>query len=77
MGIYHRRVYRLVLGTYPVIRLRHMKLPLLVIYRDPKASWDKGVKEYILEEIKKEGFKHFVETELSLEEYIEQLMEHL
>ena len=54
-----------------------MKLPMIIIYRDPKAYWDKGVKEYILNEIKKESFDKFVETEISLEEYIEQLMEYL
>tara|TARA_R110000824_G_scaffold76703_1_gene194300 strand:+ start:985 stop:1167 length:183 start_codon:yes stop_codon:yes gene_type:complete len=60
-----------------MINLRHMKLPMVLIYRDPKSTWDKGVKEYILEEIKKDQFQHFVETEISLEEYIEQLMEYL
>jgi len=77
LGIYYRRIYRLVLGSHKMINLRHMKLPMVLIYRDPKRTWDKGVKEYILEEIKKDQFQHFVETEISLEEYIEQLMEYL
>jgi hypothetical protein len=41
--------------------LRHRKLPFIVVYNDPKKSWDKTSKNKLLEEIKKDGFDNFVE----------------
>ena len=42
------------------VKLRHEKFPLVIIYRDPKASWDEFVKGKVLEEIKEKGFDDFV-----------------
>ena len=39
--------------------LRHKQLPLIVVYSDPKESWD-NAKERLMEEIKKNGFDSFV-----------------
>ena len=39
--------------------LRHMKFPLVVVFKDPKDNWDKIVKNCLLEEIKKDGFDNF------------------
>ena len=39
--------------------LRHKQLPLIVVYSDPKESWD-NAKERLMEEIKKNGFDNFV-----------------
>jgi hypothetical protein len=41
--------------------LRHRNLPFIVVYNDPKKSWDKTSKNKLLEEIKKDGFDNFVE----------------
>ena len=41
--------------------LRHKRLPFIVVYNDPKKSWDNASKEILLEEIKKDGFDSFVE----------------
>ena len=41
--------------------LRHRNLPFIVVYNDPKKSWDKTSKNKLLEEIKKDGFDKFVE----------------
>ena len=41
--------------------LRHKRLPFIVVYNDPKKSWDKASKEILLEEIRKDGFDSFVE----------------
>jgi len=40
--------------------LRHKRLPLIIIYRDPKDSWDEFVEEIVLEEIKESGFRDYV-----------------
>ena len=60
-----------------MVYLRHRKLPLMVVYRDPKKSWDKGIEDYLLKELKKDGFKNFVETEISMEEFLEGLLVHI
>jgi hypothetical protein len=41
--------------------LRHKKLPFIMVYSDPKKSWDSVSKEVLIEEIKKDGFDSFVE----------------
>ena len=41
--------------------LRHKRLPFILVYNDPKKSWDSASKEMLLEEIKKDGFDSFVE----------------
>jgi len=41
------------------VTLRHKMLPLVIMYKDPKESWDKIVEERILEEIRKDGFDKF------------------
>lgn len=41
--------------------LRHKRLPFIMVYSDPKRSWDKASKEMLLEEIRKDGFDSFVE----------------
>ena len=41
--------------------LRHKRLPFIVVYNDPKKSWDKASKEILLEEIRKDGFDSFTE----------------
>ena len=41
--------------------LRHKRLPFMMVYSDPKKSWDKTSKEMLLEEIRKDGFDSFVE----------------
>ena len=41
--------------------LRHKKFPFIMVYSDPKKSWDSVSKEMLLEEIKKDGFDSFVE----------------
>ena len=41
--------------------LRHKKLPFIMVYSDPKKSWDKASKEMLLEEIRKDGFDSFTE----------------
>ena len=40
--------------------LRHKQLPLIVVYSDPKESWD-NAKERLMEEIEKDGFDSFVD----------------
>ena len=39
--------------------LRHKQLPLIMVYSDPKESWD-NAKERLMEEIEKNGFDNFV-----------------
>jgi len=39
--------------------LRHMKFPLVIIFKDPKKNWDKIVKECLLEDIKENDFGSF------------------
>ena len=39
--------------------LRHKQLPFIMVYSDPKESWDNS-KERLMEEIKKNGFDNFV-----------------
>ena len=41
------------------ITLRHKMFPLVIMFKDPRESWDKIVKERILEEIRKDGFDKF------------------
>jgi hypothetical protein len=41
--------------------LRHKKLPFIMVYSDPKKSWDSVSKRVLLEEIRKDGFNSFVE----------------
>ena len=45
------------------VRLRHKRFPFVMIYNDPKESWDDFVGEKILEEIKENGFDNFVVTD--------------
>ena len=59
------------------VYLRHKKLPLAIIYRDPKKTWDKGIKKFFLEEMKKDSFKNFAESDVSMEEYLEEMMGHI
>ena len=40
--------------------MRHKKFPLVIIYRDPKDSWDEFVEEMVLEELKEDGFRDYV-----------------
>jgi hypothetical protein len=42
------------------ITLRHKKLPLIIVYRDPQEAWDEFVKEMVLKEIKENGFRDYV-----------------
>ena len=41
--------------------LRHQKFPFIVMYSDPKKSWDNVSKKMLLEEMEKDGFDNFVE----------------
>lgn len=41
--------------------LRHKKFPFIMVYSDPKVSWDETSKEILLEEIRQDGFDNFVE----------------
>ena len=43
----------------------------MLVYRDPKESWDKNISDLILEELKKDGFKDFIESEITMEEFLE------
>ena len=45
--------------------LRHKRLPFIMVYSDPKKSWDDVVKKKLLKEIEKSAFNSFVE-ELSV-----------
>ena len=45
------------------VSLRHKRFPFVMIYRDPKESWDDVVGEKILEEIRENGFNNFVTIE--------------
>ena len=45
------------------VSLRHKRFPFIMIYRDPKESWDDVVEEKILEEIRENGFDNFVVTD--------------
>ena len=49
----------------------------MVIYRDPKKSWDSGVAKFLLEEIKEQGFNNFVKTDPTMEEVLEKLLEYI
>jgi len=42
------------------VKLRHKRFPLVIVYQDPKESWDDLVEERVLEEIKESGFDNFV-----------------
>ena len=41
--------------------LRHRSLPFIMVYTDPKKSWDNVSKKRLLEEIKEEEFDDFIE----------------
>tara|TARA_R100001244_G_C5078292_1_gene113191 strand:+ start:309 stop:512 length:204 start_codon:yes stop_codon:yes gene_type:complete len=41
--------------------LRHKKLPFIMVYNDPKKSWNKVSKTMLLKEMEKDGFDNFVE----------------
>ena len=41
--------------------LRHKQLPFIMVYHDPKKSWDSTCKKKLLEEIEKDGFDNFVD----------------
>ena len=41
--------------------LRHKKFPFIMVYSDPKKSWDSVSREMLLAEIKRDGFDNFVE----------------
>ena len=43
------------------IILRHKQFPFIMVYSDPKKSWDSVTKERLLEEIKEDGFDNFVD----------------
>ena len=45
--------------------LRHKKFPFIMVYSDPKDSWDSNVEKMLLEEIGDSKFDNFVE-ELSV-----------
>jgi hypothetical protein len=47
-------------GKQKSVILRHKKFPLVIIYRDPKDSWDEFVEEMVLEELKEDGFRDYV-----------------
>ena len=47
-------------GKQKSVILRHKRFPLIIIYRDPKDSWDEFVEEIVLEEIKESGFRDYV-----------------
>ena len=56
--------------------LRHKSLPFIMVYSDPKKSWDKASKKRLLEEIKKDEFDDFVE-ELSIPPLFHKLFNHI
>ena len=39
--------------------LRHKKFPLVMMYKDPKKSWNSISKKFLLKEMEKEGFDNF------------------
>ena len=41
--------------------LRHKRFPFIIIYNDPKESWDSCAKKILLEEIADSEFDKFVE----------------
>ena len=41
--------------------LRHKRFPFIMVYNDPKESWDSFVKKMLLEEIANSEFDKFVE----------------
>ena len=42
--------------------LRHRSLPFIMVYTDPKKSWDNVSKKRLLEEIKEDEFDKFIEA---------------
>jgi len=42
------------------VKLRHKRFPLIIVYQDPKESWDDFVEGKVLEEIRENGFNNFV-----------------
>ena len=55
--------------------LRHKRFPVLILYKDPPESWEKIVKDRIIEEIKQTGFDDFVLMEEQKKEPQEQTNE--
>ena len=49
-----------------MILLRHQQYPLLIIYKDPKESWDDRMADIVKKDIEKNDFDRF--TELSADQ---------
>jgi hypothetical protein len=41
------------------VTLRHKMFPLVIMYKDPKESWDETVEARVLEELREHGFDKF------------------
>ena len=41
------------------VTLRHKMFPLVIMYKDPKESWDEIVEARVLEELREHGFDKF------------------
>ena len=46
-----------------MIKLRHKRFPLIIVYRDPMDGWEDFTRETILEDIRENGFDNFVPLE--------------
>lgn len=46
--------------------LRHTQYPLVIIYKDPKKSWDKSMADIVKKDIEENNFDRF--TEISAEQ---------
>ena len=55
--------------------LRHKRLPFIMVYSDPKESWD-NAKARLMEEIEKNGFDNFV-AEASVPPLFHKLFVHV
>ena len=49
-----------------MILLRHQQYPLVIIYKDPKESWDDRMADIVKKDIEKNDFDRF--TELSADQ---------
>ena len=49
-----------------MILLRHQQYPLLIIYKDPKESWDDRMADIVKKDIEKNDFDRF--TELAVDQ---------
>ena len=49
-----------------MIKLRHKKFPLVIMYREPMDGWEAYTKDTILEDIRENGFDNFVLLEEEL-----------